>query len=68
MVTDLTCQKSDMLLINYESPFGKKKHNRLWNGGNGKGRVELYHKGELVDRIAVSNAGCEYGEYSGPQS
>ena len=68
MVTDLTCLKSDMLLINYESPFGKKKHNRLWNGGNGKGRVELYHKGELVDRIAVSNAGCEYGEYSAPQS
>ena len=63
MVTDLTCEKADMLLVNYESPNGEKKHNRLWNGGNGRGTVELYHEGELVDRIRVENAGCEYGEY-----
>ena len=63
MVTDITCEKEDMLLVNYEAPNGEKKHNRLWNGGNGKGTVELYHKGELVDRIAVRKAGCEYGEY-----
>ena len=64
MVTDMTCDKSDMLLVNYESPDGKKRHNRLWNGGNGKGTVELYRHGKLVDRIRVSNAGCEWGEYS----
>ena len=52
-----------MLLVNYEAPNGEKRHNRLWNGGNGKGTVELYHNGELVDRIRVENAGCEYGEY-----
>jgi hypothetical protein len=64
MVTDLTCEKADMLLVNYEAPNGEKRHNRLWNGGNGRGTVELYHNGELVDRIRVENAGCEYGEYS----
>ena len=63
MVTDLTCEKADMLLVNYEAPDGEKRHNRLWNGGNGRGTVELYHGGELVDRIRVENAGCEYGEY-----
>ena len=63
MVTDLTCEKSDMLLVNYEAPDGEKRHNRLWNGGNGRGTVQLYHNGQLVDRIHVENAGCEYGEY-----
>ena len=63
MVTDLTCDKEDMLLVNYESPDGEKRHDRLWNGGNGKGTVELYHNDELVDRIHVEKAGCEYGEY-----
>lgn len=63
MITDLTCEKADMLLVNYEAPNGEKKHNRLWNGGNGRGTVELYHEGELIDRIRVENAGCEYGEY-----
>ena len=63
MVTDLVCEKKDMLLINYEAPNGKKLHNRLWNGGNGKGRVRLYRDGKLVDEILVKNAGCEYGEF-----
>ena len=63
MVTDLTCEKSDMLLVNYEAPDGEKRHNRLWNGGNGRGTVELYRGDELIDRIRVENAGCEYGEY-----
>ena len=63
MVTDLTCEKSDMLLVNYEAPDGSRRHNRLWNGGNGRGTVELYHDGELIDRIRVENAGCEFGEY-----
>ena len=37
MITDVTCQKKDMLLVNYESPDGAKRHKRLWNGGNGVG-------------------------------
>jgi len=63
MVTDLTCDKADMLFVHYEAPDGKKRHNRLWNGGNGRGTVELYHDGALVDRVRFENAGCEYGEY-----
>ena len=63
MVTDITCQKKDMLLVNYEAPDGKKRHNRLWNGGNGKGRVRLYRRGKLVDDMECLNVGCEYGEY-----
>ncbi len=63
MVTDLTCGKADMLLVNYEAPDGEKRHNRLWNGGNGRGTVELYEGDLLIDRIRVENAGCEYGEY-----
>lgn len=63
MVTDITCEKSDMLLVNYEAPDGKKRHNRLWNGGNGKGTISLYHKGQLIDTVEARNIGCEYGEY-----
>ena len=63
MVTDITCDKSEMLLVNYEAPNGKKLHNRLWNGGNGKGTVKLYRHGKLVDEIVAENVGCEYGEY-----
>ena len=65
MVTDITCEKKDMLLVNYESPDGAKRHNRLWNGGNGAGTVQLFGPdGRLVDRIHAENVGCEYGEYS----
>ena len=42
MITDISCEKSDMILINYESPLGEKKHNKLWNGGNGDGKIKLY--------------------------
>ncbi len=63
MITELVCDKADMLHVNYEAPNGKKRHNRLWNGGNGRGTVWLYHDGRLIDRIHVENAGCEYGEY-----
>ncbi len=67
IVTDITCEKRDMLLVNYEAPNGKKLHNRLWNGGNGRGTVKLYRKHkkayELVDEIAAENVGCEFGEY-----
>ena len=63
MITDITCKKSNMLLINYEAPNGKKLHNRLWNGGNGKGTVKLYKGKKLIDDIICENVGCEYGEY-----
>ena len=63
MITDITCEKEDMLLINYEAPNGKKLHNRLWNGGNGIGEISLYHDGKLVDCIIAKHVGCEYGEY-----
>ena len=63
MVTDVTCEKKDMLLVNYEAPNGKKLHNRLWNGGNGKGTVKLFRCGKPVDEIIAENIGCEYGEY-----
>jgi len=67
METELECDKKDMLLIQYEAPTGEKRHNNLWNGGNGHGTVRLYRKklfgkSELMDDIAVKNAGCEYGE------
>lgn len=46
---------------------GTKKHNRLWNGGNGWGTIRLYDKkGDtlvLVDEIDAPHVGCEYGEY-----
>ena len=65
MITDVECLKKDMLLVNYESPDGEKRHNRLWNGGNGVGTVQLFDThGALIDRIHASNIGCEYGEYS----
>ena len=63
MVTDITCEKKDMLLVNYEAPNGEKRHNRLWNGGNGKGTVKLYRGRHLVDEVICANVGCEYGEY-----
>ena len=63
MVTDITCEKKDMLLVNYEAPNGKKLHNRLWNGGNGKGTVKLYRGKKLIDEVTCVNVGCEYGEY-----
>ena len=68
METDVFCRKEDMLLVNYEAPDGAKKHNRLWNGGNGWGAVRLYHREEgqwqLVDEVEASHIGCEYGEYN----
>lgn len=78
METTLSCNKKDMLLVNYEAPDGSKKHTRLWNGGNGTGNIRLYKKEiligsdsrkkisrswKLVDDLEVFNAGCEYGEY-----
>lgn len=66
MHVEIRCKKKDMLLIHYEAPDGSKRHNRLWNGGNGTGRIRLYKKEGiyrmLVDDISVRNVGCEYGE------
>ncbi len=67
METEIWCRKDDMLFVNYESPDGAKRHNRLWNGGNGRGTVKLWDKinGELVpvDEMECTHVGCEYGEY-----
>ncbi len=78
MCTEIACKKDQMLFINYEAPDGSKRHDHLWNGGNGSGTIKLYRKHlrlnkdgakpkwewELVDEIAVAHAGCEYGEYN----
>ena len=65
--TEIWCKKEDMLLINYEAPDGTKRHNRLWNGGNGWGVLKLYRrkgtKEFLIDEIKAQSVGCEYGEY-----
>ena len=65
--TYITCKKKDMLNINYEAPNGTKKHNRLWNGGNGTGTLKLYKrrggKDILIDEVYAENIGCEFGEY-----
>lgn len=67
MDTRARCAKKDMLFVNYESPDGMKRHNRLWNGGNGIARIRLYKKTQdgllLIDDICAKNVGCEYGEY-----
>ena len=61
---ELSSKRSEMLLLNYEAPNGKKLHNRLWNGGNGFGSIKLMKKdGTLIDHIKMEAAGCEYGEY-----
>ena len=64
IIANIKCNKEDMLLINYEAPNGLKKHNRLWNGGNGKGIIKLYKNNKLIDEIEALNVGCEYGEFS----
>lgn len=68
LVTDVTCPKSEMLLVNYESPDGEHLHRRLWNGGTGTGRVQLFRQRgvvvELVDDMDCANVGCEFGEYA----
>ena len=68
METEVHCLKKDMLFVNYEAPDGSKRHNRLWNGGNGFGTVKLYDKRdgqlELVDEVEAAHIGCEYGEYT----
>lgn len=63
----LECPVDEMLFINYEAPNGSKKHNRLWNGGTGVGKIELLKKHKkgvgVIDLIEIRNVGCEYGTY-----
>lgn len=63
MEVTLSCDKSRMILVNYEAPNGTKRHNKLWNGGSGEGIMELRRGKRLIDKIKIRNAGCEYGEY-----
>lgn len=67
MEAKIICKKEEMLLINYESPDGYKRHTRLWNCGNGFGTVKLWKrkKGKwvLIDAMHTESVGCEYGEY-----
>ncbi len=62
---EIKCKKCDMLHINYESPDGQKRHNKLWNGGNGVGNIKIYEKKKkkLIHDLLAYNIGCEYGEY-----
>ena len=70
MEAEISCYKEEMLLINYESPDGYKRHTSLWNCGNGFGTVKLWRRqGKdwvLIDDVHAESVGCEYGEY--PQS
>ena len=72
METEIFCRKKDMLLVNYEAPDGAKKHNRLWNGGNGWGMVRISRKTgaglTLLDELEATHVGCEYGEYDTPET
>lgn len=67
MQVDVVCDKEEMLLINYESPDGYKRHRHLWNCGNGYGHVKLWKrkglKWVLIDDMQTRHVGCEYGEY-----
>ena len=68
MKINVICEKKDMILVNYVAPDGSKKHDRLWNGGNGKAVIKLYDKHsyglQLKDIVEARNVGCEYGEYA----
>jgi len=61
------CEKSKLLLVNYESPRGEKNHNKLWNGGHAEGTVKFFRKQNkeliLIDELEGCLGGCEYGEY-----
>ena len=68
IITHISCKQSDMLLINYEAPDGSKRHNCLWNGGNGVGEMKIFRKGKkdsatLIEDLELYNVGCEYGEF-----
>ncbi|MCG8701692.1 MAG: hypothetical protein MI922_26810 [Bacteroidales bacterium] len=59
------CEKDLMLLFNYESPKGKRNHNRIWNGSHATGTVKVYKKKwgkyKLIDELDGKFGGCKYG-------
>ncbi|MCG8700029.1 MAG: tocopherol cyclase family protein [Bacteroidales bacterium] len=61
------CEKSKLLLVNYENPAGEKNHQKLWNGGHAEGTLKFYKKEwnglKLIDELEGKLGGCEYGEY-----
>lgn len=61
------CPKEDMLLVRYQSPDGEKRHDKLWNGGTGRGQVKLFRRAfgglRLVDEMMADHVGCEWGKY-----
>lgn len=65
MEIEAHCRKAEMLLINYESPDGERRHRRLWNGGTGHGTIILKERrsGKIIDKMVFYHAGCEWGEY-----
>ena len=66
MQTNVHCDRKDMLFVNYEAPDGSRVHQRLWNGGTGRGWIKLYRKERgkrvLIDTFLIGHVGCEYGE------
>ena len=61
VILDVTCRKKDMILARYESPTGERRTRRLWNGGNGSGKVQIFHKGKNIYTFKAENVLCELG-------
>ena len=70
MQVDVVCPRNEMLLMRYQSPDGALRHNRLWNGGTGRGEIRLFARDgqrlTTIDVITIGHVGCEYGEYDAP--
>jgi hypothetical protein len=63
---ELSCPRSEMLLMRYQSPDGARRHQRLWNGGTGRGTARLLDKArpdQPLDLIEIGHAGCEWGTH-----
>ena len=67
LVTDVRCNKDEMLQIRYEAPDGAFRHTRLWNGGTGTGRTQLFvrdgHEWLPTSDLDLGHVGCEFGLY-----
>lgn len=65
--TEISCKLKDMLLVEYEEPDGRHRHNNLYNGGTGTGTLKFYQRKKkewvLIDTLKASHIGCEYGEF-----
>ena len=55
--------KEEYAFINYETPNGKKKIQRLFNDGNGYDYLEMYENKKFIDKISCKHVECEYGRY-----